>query len=247
MDARYLNGNPLSLIRRKFKQKKSSNTIVSPERRHAFSYETCAVVREYLSGQIEAAEGSLHGPLRDQLMFEVFIRTGGRVAELANAQMSDLHLDDGQWWLYVLGKGNKEADLPLRDELMALITRYREVFGLPPYPAPNEPYPFFISLRQKKSGGVLKGVTDNMVYRCVKQILQRSADLADRRKLPGSAEHLRRASTHWLRHTTLTHAYDETKDLLFVRDLGRHESLETTKKYISTDRTLLYKKVSELK
>ncbi len=50
------------------------------------------------------------------------------------------------------------------------------------------------------------------------------------------AERIRRASTHWLRHTFATHALHSGVALEVVRDLLGHKSLATTSVYVTTER-----------
>jgi len=73
-----------------------------------------------------------------------------------------------------------------------------------------------------------------MVYRIVKDILSRAADeiqATDAHK----AEKLRRASTHWLRHTAVTHQADAGIELRYLNRSARHAKLETTAIYLHAD------------
>ncbi len=245
VDARVLSGNPFSLIRRKVRGLKKARIMESKERRNAFPVETCAVIRDFLAGQYQAAGTDYRCAVRDELIFELFLCTGGRLEELSSATMQDLRFDKDGWWLYVIGKGAKEAELAISNDLFALIVRAREAFGLPSSPTPNSLDPLFLALRNGPDGKP-KGLTGNMVYRRVKEIFEGAAVLAGSRNMPGSAVHLRRASTHWIRHTSLTQAFDLTNDLRFVMDFGRHENINTSMNYVSTDRSAHHKRSVEV-
>jgi len=52
---------------------------------------------------------------------------------------------------------------------------------------------------------------------------------------PALAQKLRRASTHWMRHTHATHALAKGAELTTVRDNLRHAYLSTTSVYLHTD------------
>lgn len=52
---------------------------------------------------------------------------------------------------------------------------------------------------------------------------------------PTTAEKLRRATPHWMRHTHATHALDSGAELTTVRDNLRHSSISTTSMYPHTD------------
>jgi len=55
-----------------------------------------------------------------------------------------------------------------------------------------------------------------------------------RRAALSTAEKLRRASPHWMRHTPI-HALERGVDLTIVRDNLRHTSLSTTSTYLHSD------------
>jgi integrase/recombinase XerC len=46
---------------------------------------------------------------------------------------------------------------------------------------------------------------------------------------------LRRASTHWLRHTAATHQADAGNDIRFIQKNLRHASIETTAIYLHAE------------
>jgi site-specific recombinase XerD len=52
---------------------------------------------------------------------------------------------------------------------------------------------------------------------------------------PATADKLRRASPHWMRHTHATHALLRGVELATVRDNLRHAALATTSIYLHTD------------
>ncbi len=52
---------------------------------------------------------------------------------------------------------------------------------------------------------------------------------------PATTGKLRRASSHWMRHTHATHALVRGAELTTVRDNLRHASVATTSIYLHTD------------
>lgn len=48
---------------------------------------------------------------------------------------------------------------------------------------------------------------------------------------PDFAMKLKKASTHWLRHTSITHQADAGIELRYIKRSARHESVETTMLY----------------
>jgi len=74
------------------------------------------------------------------------------------------------------------------------------------------------------------GITANMIYRLLKDFFQQSAielALID----PHKAKKLQKASTHWLRHTAITHQTDAGIEMRYVNKSARHSKLETTGLY----------------
>jgi site-specific recombinase XerD len=102
--------------------------------------------------------------------------------------------------------------------------RYRQFYGLQPLPQPDDSNNLFMNLNGTK------GVTANMIYRVVKKIF---LDCAETFKTsnPIFASKLIKASTHWLRHTAITHQADAGIELRYIKRSARHESVETTMLY----------------
>ncbi|MGF6971696.1 site-specific recombinase XerD [Paraburkholderia sp. JPY465] len=75
-----------------------------------------------------------------------------------------------------------------------------------------------------------------------RRIFARAASQLERR-CPGAAADLKRASTHWLRHTHANHALDAGSDLRDVKDQLGHASLGTTTLYTKGDAARRYQSV----
>lgn len=245
VDAKYLTGNPLSLMRRKTKPSKSSAKMESKERRRALPVGAVKIVRQWLASQVAETPFQQLSALRNVLIFELFYATGGRLFEITRATMGKLSRDSGLWWLFVVGKGDKEAEMPIPDNVMDIIIAYRTAYNLPPLPYPEERTPLIMRLAGPGAAPEEAGLSDNMIYRLVKSILSGAHGLANELGDDHSASFLFKASTHWLRHTTLTHAYDRTGDVRFVMDLGRHANINTSMRYVSKDRESFHDRVSK--
>jgi site-specific recombinase XerD len=113
---------------------------------------------------------------------------------------------------------------------MAEFVRYRTFYGLPPMPASGEITPAVMSI----AGDTGRTLTPAAIYLIVKEVFRRAADaleLAD----PGHAATLRRASTHWLRHSAASHQADAGTDIRFIQRNLRHASIETTGLYLHAE------------
>ena len=93
-----------------------------------------------------------------------------------------------------------------------------------PSPQPNEEAALFMNLNGTQ------GVSSNMIYRLVKKTFLACAEtFAESR--PDFAMKLKQASTHWMRHTSITHQADAGIELRYIKRHARHESVETTMLY----------------
>jgi site-specific recombinase XerC len=92
-----------------------------------------------------------------------------RISELASserwsAQMNSFYKDtDGNWWFKVVGKGNKERDISVSDDMLAAFKHYRLSLNLSPLPMTTEDTP----LLPKFSG--IGGITDTRYIRAIVQ------------------------------------------------------------------------------
>ncbi len=167
---------------------------------------------------------------RARWVLRLLYGAGLRAAEAAQARAADLYERRGKWWLHVIGKGGVEGDVPVSEELMADLSRYRVFYGLAPLPRPNETTPLIMSV----GGRPEHCLTSTAIYLVVKDIFLNAAEAMGHQDLVGT-DKLRRASTHWLRHTAATHQADAGNDLRFIQKNLRHASLETTAIYLHVE------------
>lgn len=153
---------------------------------------------------------------------------GPRVSELASHTMGSLYRRNGCWWWRVVGKGEREAKVPANDDLVAALKRYRKFLGLTPTPAPADPTPMILNITGTR------GISTNMIYRLIKKFFAHVAVEAEHR-LPDSVDLFNRVSTHWLRHTSITHQADAGIALRYLSRNARHARLETTGIYLHAE------------
>ncbi len=167
----------------------------------------------------------------------VLYRYGGiRLAELAweiDTNLPRIAVDmDGQWTLYVDGKGNKPRAVPLPNVIIEPVSSYRSARGLPPAPAPHEVLPLIHGLK----GGTLR---EAGLYREVKAIFTSVAATLETDD-PMQASLLSAASPHWLRHAyAKALVVDHQVPLPVAQALLGHASVQTTAAYSKTDLTQL--------
>ncbi|KVN49359.1 phage integrase family protein [Burkholderia ubonensis] len=168
---------------------------------------------------------------RDAFLLLFAYATGLRRAELAAATTGALTrsaLDDA-WSLKVVGKGRRARTVPMPRRL---IDALRAQLRARPVPLTLETAPADTPLIAHLVTG--EPLHPDVVGRLFKGIFARAADqLAI--AYPNAAADLRRASTHWLRHTFANHGLDAGADIRDMQELLGHASLGTTTLYTKAD------------
>lgn len=159
--------------------------------------------------------------------------TGLRASELVGARLAMIDDDSrGERWLHLVGKGSKEGSVVLPPIARAALDRYLVQRRLPTTPRLwNPATPLLGSLKHDSAAD---GVTAARLWAIMKRFFAQVADIVHEQS-PVTADKLRRASPHWMRHTHATHALERGVDLTTVRDNLRHASVSTTSVYLHTD------------
>lgn len=225
VSAGYLAGNPLALRRR------SGATIrCSPRVERYLDH----ALWDYVLASVEqwprvTCRDNQHYE-RSRWLIRLLYHTGLRASEAASANAADFFQQRGKWWLYVAGKGGAEGQVPVSDALMADFARYRVHCGLAPTPTVKETVAAVMSI----TGDPRRHLTPATVYLIVKETFRQAADMLEATD-PVGAETLRRASTHWLRHSAASHQADAGTDLRFIQKNMRHASIQTTGIYLHAE------------
>lgn len=184
---------------------------------------------------------------RTRWLITLFHNCGPRVSEVATHGMGSIkpitHRGRTIWVWHITGKGRKLREVPLSEDVVTALGQFRALLGLSPYPAPLESVPLAPSFWTLKADGKispenLKPLTRQSLYNIVTGIMEAAATI-----LGGNHEEydsLRRASTHWLRHTALKDLADNTDDLRFVQQVAGHSDIKTTMIYTSAKTHELY-------
>ncbi|KUZ80153.1 phage integrase family protein [Burkholderia ubonensis] len=168
---------------------------------------------------------------RDAFLLLFAYATGLRRAELAAATIGALTrsaLDDA-WSLKVVGKGRRARTVPMPRRL---IDALRAQLRTRPVPLTLETAPADTPLIAHLVTG--DALHPDVVGRLFKGIFARAADQLAL-TYPNAAADLRRASTHWLRHTFANHGLDAGADIRDMQELLGHASLGTTTLYTKAD------------
>ena len=143
---------------------------------------------------------------RDRVIFELFLGTGIRIAELVSLDVDDIDLDGKH--IRITGKGDVPQVKFLKSSLRTLLRSYlKERRRL----ASSDCSALFISSRGTRI--------------CARQVAQRLSYWLNRAGIARSI------TPHGLRHTFATHLYARTSDLLLVKRALGHRDISTTEIY----------------
>ncbi len=163
---------------------------------------------------------------RLQFLLSFFYLLGPRLHEVANHTMNSFVERRGRWWWEMVGKGNKPGRVPVNADMLAALKRYRTSYGWSPLPAPDDERPLVASIKGTRPIG------SDMIYRLIKKALR---DAATYTQDPAIVHQLQHASTHWLRHTSLTHQALAGLDVRHIQRNARHSSLTMTTRYLHAE------------
>jgi integrase len=222
----YLAGNPLALRRRTRSTKGNRPTTVE----RYLDHKMWQFVLDFIESLPKSTTREQQHYERVRWIFRLLYGASLRVSETAQVKSSNLSQRRGKWWLHIVGKGNVEGNVPISNELIADLSRYRQFNGLSPLPTALETTPLVMSI----AGRTENFLTPTAIYLVVKEVFRRAATSLDSTD-PDGATKLRSASTHWLRHTSATHQADAGNDIRFIQKNLRHASIETTAIYLHAE------------
>lgn len=144
--------------------------------------------------------------VRDRLLLDMLYSTGMRRSEAAGLRDQDVDMHDCT--IRVTGKGNKQRIIPFGPELHTLITQYKEV-------------------RNETVGGATESLLTNAEGKGLSpaQITQIA------HKYLSQFPNLARKGAHVFRHSFATNMLAEGADLMAVKELLGHASLNSTEVY----------------
>ena len=144
---------------------------------------------------------------RNMLMIKLALATGMRVSELIKLTFQDITPSEGVFKIHIKqAKGKKDRMIFISPNM------YKALYEL------HEKHEVFS--RYVFSTHTKKPVLDSYLRRMIKQ--------------KGIKAGIPRLHFHLLRHTYLTRTYDKTKDIIIVKEIAGHASINTTMIYTHT-------------
>jgi integrase/recombinase XerD len=219
-EARYLPANPAALL----------GKMKTPHENRVTRYLSKEAI-ELIFAAAEATEATTSSArmrkARDRFLVVAYYTTGARLAELTGCDMGAIYQEEGRWWLDVVGKGGKPRRLPVSQKLLSVFEEYRVAYGLLPRTIRDDKTPLVLTSR-----GGLARATEGAVSNAVKAVIEAAARAAESRGDADLAASLRKASTHWLRHSVFTHLANNGVPLATVQATAGHAKLSTTGLYL---------------
>ena len=231
----YLAGNPMAVDKRR-KGKKSNNTDRWLER------DEIIMLLEALNDNLN--ENNHFEIARAKYIILTLFYTGMRLAEFTNHTMGNFTLIENEWFLNIIGKGEKPRKIVVVDEYLEVLANYRKHIGMASVlPEFNESTPL-VPAQDKKSP-----ITPSRVWQIVKWAAELGAlkfealaELAlpnqegqeEKLRFLHKASKLRKASPHWFRHSYGTYLVKSGCAIEKVKELMGHSDISTTTLYLHT-------------
>lgn len=240
VDQRYLTGNPWTGI------SKPRAPAGAAEHTRSFTKEEWG----FICGRL-AALPPTSANLRLRVALPLLYVGRLRRAEIVRARLGHLRWTEmpatpdepssAGWELLVTGKGDKRRLVPLAQVHVDAVAHYLASRGLlPDVTHPDNAQVHVLGLAvdvqertpwaAAKSVDPRRGINAQTLYDQLKVFFAECADRLDH-VAPQSAAQLRRASTHWLRHTGITHSLATGTPAEVEMKVAGHASLATTSKY----------------
>ena len=150
--------------------------------------------------------------------------------------MGHFTLIEGEWFLSVIGKGEKPRKIVVVDEYLDVLVDFRKQMELATHlPAFQEATPLVPALDKRRPIG------DSRISQILRQAFNYGADALDllAAKEPEhahihqhKASKLRKASAHWLRHSYGTYLVKSECPIEKVKELMGHSDISTTMIYV---------------
>jgi integrase/recombinase XerD len=152
---------------------------------------------------------------RNKAIIETLYGCGLRVSELVGLKLTDLH--EGEGYIVVTGKGDKQRLVPISGKALKEIDIYRHDRNQ--LPVIHNQNILFLNRRGR-------GLSRAMIFTIIKEL---AAKAGIRKNI----------SPHTFRHSFATHMIEAGADLRAVQEMLGHESILTTEIYTHIDRSFL--------
>jgi len=147
---------------------------------------------------------------RDKAICALLLINGIRLCEVARANIGDLSEVNGLKVLRIRGKGGKNIDTRMRDDVYAVIQSYLKTRS-----SLKTSDPLFIGTNHTAKDRIARRTIQHMVRLRLKRIGINRPNI----------------SVHSLRHSSITHLINGGASLIAAADFARHSNPNTTQRY----------------
>ena len=236
VDANYLSANPLRLERRTKARKGAGAAHVASSL--VDRYLDVVQVEAIFSTLDEMPEASAKQRVqktRARWVVDLMLGVGARIHEPGNMVMGNVQRvrESDRWQIRLVGKGGRADTLPLSLAVMESLIEYRRAMGWSDLPFKGDDKPLVADLSGRR------GLTSRRLHQILSPVFGSAATLLEGKGDRERADGLRKATPHWLRHTSITRFADRAAAMRLspkiVQKFGRHRWFETTAGYIHAD------------
>jgi len=224
VDARYLAFNPLSLIRKRNQRSREMKGDALMIEERMLTLEEWHAMLDTLEAFPAESVNEKNEKARLTFLVSILYFLGLRINELATHAWNAFRKIDGDWWFYVVGKGDKLGRIPVNDELLRAIIQYRHHLKKPPFPDSNDSMPLIASFTTREA------ITPRQINKLLKKLALATAKQFTHE--PEKIKKIAKFSAHWLRHLSASMQDRAGIQFKHIRANHRHENDETTRRYV---------------
>jgi len=243
VDYNYLSKNPmrqLKVLRKAIRAKDPK--AMKPKVERYLDEEMLASLHEAVEMMSKDTQSHQDQYERAVFIVALMLFLAPRAHELAAGAMNDFKADGKLWWWNVVGKGSVAAQVPVVEGMLEALIRYRTHLGLSPLPLPDDNSPLLRSVRTGKpiTTRQLNLILDELFEAAAKLLLLKAdalpaSDIIARAEYQTRAAKIRKASSHWGRHTSITMQIRSGIPKDIVQKNARHSDSRTTDGYTHED------------
>lgn len=225
MAANYVEVNPFLLIRKRPKVKDKLQSLNLSVQERILDNREWQAVLDTLYAMAEQSEEERRRKERTKLIFALLYFLGLRIEELAQSSWSNFRKINNRWWFFAHGKGDKIGKIPVNQQLLSAIMRFRNANKLSALPKQDEVRPLISMLDNND-----KALSSRQISNLIKEIaLKASLKFSDE---PVVMNKLRRFSAHWLRHLSASRQDLAGISFTNIKENLRHQNEQTTRIYV---------------
>ena len=167
---------------------------------------------------------------RDLVFLSVLYDSAARAQEMCNLRVGDIRFGNPVK-LKIYGKGKKEREVPISDEVTALLKYHLKQHGL--------------TSKDKERYLFLSQTNEKMTPACVRSIVKKYVGIAQTKHPDLFMESS--YSPHSFRHSKAVHMVEAGIDLIYIRNFLGHEHISTTEIYARVGQEAVTKALTDRK